>query len=105
PLKTVYVHLFSNDPKPSLIAERFKAQLKKFPVKFGYHAATESDNQDAFILEDLFSMMEFDCVIRAEANLSYIAAKLGKAKLEIYPVSGHWEGERKVIDKVEVVRK
>lgn len=100
PHKKVYAHIFTNDSDPSAIVLRFQTQLKRFPVKFGYR--NNPGSQEDYVLEDFFSMMNFDCIIRPDANLSYIAAKIGKAKLEIFPISGYWQDDRKVIDKVGV---
>lgn len=102
PTRRIYAHIFTNDPNPGAIAERFKEQLKDFPVKFGFE---NNGNQEEFVLRDFFSMLEFDCIIRSEANLSYIAAKIGKCKVEIFPTKGHWENDRKIIDEVRLIDK
>ncbi len=101
PTKKIYAHIFTNDPNPQAIAERFQKQLKGFPVKMGFR----NGNQEPYVLQDFFSMLKFDVIIRSEANLSYIAAKIGKAIIEIFPVRGHWEEGQKIIDEVRMIDK
>jgi hypothetical protein len=97
----LFVYIFTDDPNPKELVGRFREELKRHPVQIAYRR--HNGDKEGFLLEDFFGMMQFDCIIRAEANISYIAAKLAEPLVEIYPVRGHWEGDQKVIDEVKVI--
>lgn len=99
--QAVYVHIFTDDPQPELIARKYEEALGNNPrVVFGYR---KSDNKhDSNVLEDFFSMMEFDCLIRAGSNYSSTAGDLGRIKLEIRPSEYVWEGSKLIITEVAI---
>ena len=65
--------------------KKFKNILNNPRITFGYR---ENDNcHNANVLEDFFSMMEFDCLIRPGSHYSRFVQRLGKNKVVIYPES------------------
>lgn len=98
--KNIYVYLFTDDPQPVMILERFKQAVQDSRVKFDCRHAT--NNHYSNVLEDLFSMMRFDCLIRPDSNLSIVASKIGVNKIVIWPAHHHWEGRTLIIDQVNI---
>lgn len=103
PNKKIYAYLFTDYPNPAELASRMAKKFRSLPITFGFRSS--KDNLESVVLEDFFGMMQFDCIIRPEANISYIASRLGNFIVEIYPMHGYWSGDRKVIDQIGIVDK
>lgn len=90
PDQEIYFHIFTDDPEPheivNLIDEHLKT-LRSAPYAIGFR--NSKNNHDLNILEDMFSMMQFDCLIRPESNFSIIPSLLKDYKLLIHPL--RWE--------------
>jgi hypothetical protein len=98
-----YVFIFTDDPEPTPIVSKYEQSINNDAVVFDYRRG--ENNHYSNVLEDLFSMMQFDCLIRADSNLSIVASKLGDFKVLITPVHHRWEGRKLIIDKVQVTVK
>ncbi len=107
PNKRIFAYLFTDYPNPEELARRMAKKLSAFPISFGFRTDAQGEINcfESVVLEDFFGMMQYDCIIRPEANISYIAARLGTFQIEIYPVHGYWSGDKKVIDQVGIVDK
>ena len=86
----IYCHIFSDKTN----IENFLNILKKeFPqINFGCHVS----NQDIGVLEDFFSMLDFEYMIRPCSNISLIASIIGKCHTVIMPISQN----QNIIDKL-----
>jgi hypothetical protein len=80
-----YVHIFTDHTEPAVLVEKFKNALNNPRITFGYREQDNSHN--ANVLEDFFSMMEFNCLIRPGSHFSRFVQRLGKNKVVIYPES------------------
>ncbi|HLB41196.1 MAG TPA: hypothetical protein VJJ83_05375 [Candidatus Babeliales bacterium] len=96
----IYVYMFTDDPAPLPILERIKQAINDPKVEFA--CRTTENNHYSNVLEDLFSMTKFDCLIRPDSNISIVASKLGDFKLVISPAHHHWEERKLVIDEVNL---
>lgn len=83
----IYVYIFTDHPDPIQIKNQF---VEKNLPNITFDCRTNCENNDLLILEDLFSMMQFDCLIRPVSHFSIIASHLGDFKLEIFPKNGYW---------------
>lgn len=100
----IYVHIFTDHPAPEEIKLMFEAKFLNTNIEFG--CRTEGNRHDANVLEDLFSMMNFDCLIRPMSHYSMTASHLGDFKIEIFPIHGYFSGENKfIVDKVRIIQK
>ncbi len=81
----IYIHIFTDHPEPSHLIKKFQKQINDPRVSFGYRE--QNNSHDLNVLEDFFSMMEFDCIIRPQSHFSLFAQRLGKSKIAIYPAS------------------
>ena len=91
----LYLHIFTDDPHPVNIREKFEQEIKKWgiknPIQFGCRV---SDNRhDANVLEDFFAMMECDCMIRPNSSFSQAAAAVSGPIFEVTPLA--WDNYRK----------
>lgn len=83
PNRSWYVYLFTDDPDPKKLYDQFKHLFAHNRVVYAYRA--HENSHDKMVLEDLFSMARFDCIIHPMSNFSLIAAKIGDPAIEIYP--------------------
>ncbi len=96
----LYCYIFTDDPNPALIADRFEERFAHENIIFDYRRS--ANNHYSNVLEDLFSMGHFDCLIRNDSNLSIVASKLADFNVLITPMHHHWEGKKLIIDKIAI---
>jgi hypothetical protein len=97
----LYIYLFTDDPFPEVIAKKFQQSLKDLNVCLDYRK--QGNKHNANVLEDLFAMVQFECLIRPESNYSIVASIIGSFKVIVHPVQFHWEGKEPIIDQVEKI--
>lgn len=86
----LYIFIFTDDENPKSLTERIQKHVNLENIEYDYR---KSDSTGSIaVLEDFFSMMHFDCLIRPLAsNFSLIAELLGNHKLVIAQDTFHWE--------------
>lgn len=91
----LYVHIFTDHPQPKILQERFSNQFKQWQIENidAFHCREVGNSHSENILEDMFSMMEFDCLIHPDSSLSRLAAIIVAHELEIKP--SHWAEVRR----------
>ncbi|MCX5925243.1 MAG: hypothetical protein NT124_03010 [Candidatus Dependentiae bacterium] len=99
--KPLFVHIFTDDQNPSAIVARFKKKLSHLNITFSCRATGNA--HDANVLDDLFNMMRFDCLIRPASSYSKIAQLLGNHSIIIYPKRVHWIKNKLVADKIGII--
>lgn len=95
--ENIYVHIFTDHINPVFLADKFQQALNNPRITFGYR---EHNSHDSMVLEDFFSMMKFDCLIRPGSNLSRFAQRLGDNKIVIYPEDYYKTADGKTIINV-----
>ena len=95
PKKPLYVHLFTDDPDPEAIAHKYQKALEGLDILFYYTA--RGDTCESHVLEDLFNMMRYACLIRPDSNYSIVAEKLGDYTVVISPADWKREGKEVII--------
>lgn len=99
----MYVYIFTDYQHPEEIKNMLKHFLPYDNIEF---ACRESGNRhDANVLEDMFSMMEFDCLIRPMSHYSMTASHLGNFKIEFYPTHSYWHQSKLVMDQIKIIEK
>lgn len=105
--KPIYLFIFTDDKNPSLLAKRIKKNVNLDNIIFD---CRKSDTRhDKNILEDFFSMLNFDCLIRpGKSYFSKIIHLLGDFKIEIFPTNFHWIKDKKkreylIMDDIETL--
>ena len=101
--KPLYVYLFTDHNNPAEIVEYYKSQLQDSSIVFDYRKTKNIHN--ANVLEDFYSITNFDCLIRPDSNFSFIASKISDHQLIISP-SGYMIKDGRVIitETTETVR-
>jgi|SRR5579863_87325 hypothetical protein len=92
----LYVYIFTDHQKPAKLRKKFKKALNNPNITFD--CRKENNSHSSNVLEDFFSMMDFDCLIRPASNFSTLVQHLGKNKIAIYP-----ESVRKTADKKSII--
>ncbi len=100
PENNAYIYIFTDDPNPVNIYNNFRQAIPDSHVHFDYRKT--ENNHYSNVLEDMFSMMNFDCLIRPDSNLSIVASKVGDYKVVISPAHNYWVGTNLIIDEVVV---
>jgi hypothetical protein len=80
----LFIHIFTDDPDPELIAHTYAEALTDIDVLFDYRS--QGNSYKSHVLADLFDMMRYQCLIRPESNYSIAAEKLGDFDIVIHPV-------------------
>jgi hypothetical protein len=104
PTEDIYFHVFTDDAHPERLAfliEDHVKSLRSAPFSVGYRTKGNSHRQN--ILEDMFSMMQFDCLIRPESNFSIIPSLLKEYKILIHPDIWYTKGDLKYM-KLKVTK-
>jgi len=94
----LYVYIFTDDRNPLNIVERFRKVINNPNITF---ACRETENNYySNVLDDLFAMSTFDCLIRPYSSLSQIAELIGNHKIVLSPHHGVWHEDKLIIDEV-----
>lgn len=102
PDEELYFHIFTDDRNPAQIANRFQSYLGEERAHFAYRQEGNFHNQN--VLEDLFSMMQFDCLIRPESSYSILASILKDYKILIHPDDFAFIKKHPVITKSKIIK-
>jgi hypothetical protein len=94
--QNLYVYIFTDHLEPAKLKKKFKQVLNNPRITFAYRKENNSHNSN--VLEDFFSMMDFDCLIRPGSHFSRFVQRLGNNKIVIYP-----ESVRKTSDGKSVI--
>jgi hypothetical protein len=95
----MFVCIFTNDNNPEYVMTTIKKMVNKDNITFDYRKGKASDN----VVEDMFSMTNFDCLIRSGSNYSQICDFIGNYKVIIYPQKAYWVGRALVVDQVGTI--
>lgn len=82
----MYVYIFTDHSNPIEVYSTFHNYFAGSNIEFDYRK--ENNRYDANVLEDLFSLTKFDCLIRPCSHYSMIASHIGDFKIELYPKKG-----------------
>ena len=83
--QNIYVYIFTDHMEPAKLMKKFKKTLNNPRITFG--CRQEDNSHKSNVLEDFFSMMDFDCLIRPGSHFSRFVQRLGSNKVVIYPES------------------
>ncbi len=100
--KNLLVYLFTDDPNPHAIVERYSAALKEYPrLIFSYRQAGNHHTKN--VIHDLFCLAQCDCIISASSSFANAAHLLGSHALIIVPVHAISMPDKIIINKVGVL--
>lgn len=99
--KPMYVYIFTDDANPNAIAYAYQAKINNPNIFFDCRQG--SNSHDAHVLEDLFKITQFDCLIRPRSSYSMSAQILGNFKKVIFPKHALWQLGSFDIDTVGLI--
>ncbi len=99
----LYVHIFTDDPNPDVLVKQIKEQVNNDVIRFGFRK--EGNHHSKNVLEDFFSMLKFDCLIRPQSNYSFLVSKLGDFKIVISPLNYERKQGKLIIKDVVIDQK
>lgn len=97
----LYVYIFTDHPSPVQIKVMLQENLQNYNILIDCRTGENSHTTN--VLEDLFSLMQFDCIIRSVSHFAATAARLGNFKIDISPKKGHFVEDRFKIDEVNFI--
>ncbi len=102
PGKNLLVYLFTDDPNPEAIMERYSNQLKDHPrIIFSYRQ--KGNHHTKNILQDLFAIAQCDCLISASSSFATAAQLLGNHQILMFPVYAIAMPDKIIINIVGVI--
>jgi|ERR1700733_1468021 len=96
----IYVYLFTDHNNPAELAHNYKEAVNCSRMIFDYR--TTENNEFINVLDDFFGLLQFDCLIRADSNFSYMASRLGTYKIQMVPWHGIFIDRETIIDEVNL---
>ncbi|MCX5925451.1 MAG: hypothetical protein NT124_04145 [Candidatus Dependentiae bacterium] len=100
--KLLYVYLFTASSQSLHLKQKYMDALADRKNIVFDSRESGNDHMNS-ILDDLYSMADFDCLIRPQSGFSKTAQLLGDHKLIIYPTEARWDDNLKevIVDNVE----
>ena len=83
--KPLFIYIFTDDPEPKKIRDKFYNQLSKKISNFIIECRTSKNHYDLNVLEDFFSMVQFDSIIYPISAYSCCAATISRPIIEVTP--------------------
>lgn len=102
PEKIFFIYIFTDSKKPHKIVERFKIALSTIKEKLIIRFNQKGTNQPQDILNDMFTMAQFDYLIRPSSSFSKCAQILGNFKITLEPVHHIWNNNKLIIDTIRL---
>jgi len=85
----LHVHIFTDARNPLRIVEKYKAAVADLDITFS--SRPDGHLYKTSVIQDLFAMTQFDCLIRSWSNFSFFADVLWDYVLVAYPDSFCWK--------------
>jgi hypothetical protein len=101
PEKKFIIYLFTDDPNPAALAQRYQEHLTDTNVEFRFRA--HDNSHDAHVVEDFYRMTQCDCLIRSSSLLARASQLIGNHKIIIHPIQGYWVDGTLVINPVGII--
>jgi hypothetical protein len=100
PNQPIYCHVFTDAVNPQDWVNKIIAALPaNAPIQFAYRA--QENNHNSNVLEDFFSLFNFDILIRAESNYSIVPSLIHDYAVVCYPKKYSIEG--RVVTITEII--
>lgn len=100
PAEHIYCQLFTDALDPDALVQKL---LAAFPSDVEFHYRKKNNVHDANVLEDFFSLFEFDVLIRPDSNFSIVPSLIHDYAM-VYAAEDYDSDRKEIIAKVEVGR-
>jgi hypothetical protein len=102
--KKIYAFIFTDDPNPQAIVDKYYAEIKTLGVKneieIGFRKNPDINNSG--VLADFFGMMQFENLVRPDSSLSQSAEAVVGPLISITPPAWNGWNQRDADDNVVV---
>lgn len=98
--QSIRVHLFTDDPQPGRLAQKYQNAVNDPRVEFIYRKTDNAHNKN--VVEDYFAMAQCDYLIRSSSLLAKASQLQGNHKMILHPGHGYWDGSKVIIDLVHI---
>ena len=100
PDDNLYVFIFTDHPNPEKLMAKFQKKLNN--PRITCDCRRENNSHKTNVLEDFFSMMQFDCLIRPGSHYSRFVQRLGYNRVVIYPQGFKEVDGKKIINVINL---
>lgn len=92
----IFICIFTDDQDPDGLTKRLKQKIDRPNIEFacaqtGHNIFTEN------ILDDVYQMSRFDCLIKSSSHFAWISQLIGDHKIIIYPQLATWDSTNNII--------
>lgn len=96
----IYLHIYTDSKDPLSMMNIIEFAVNKNNITFD---CRKKDNHHAKnVLEDIFAMAQYDCLIRSGSNYPQIPQLIGNHRIVICPTSCKWIGNALIIDEIGI---
>ena len=96
----LFVWIFTDDADPQALCERIEVACNKPNILFG--CRTEGNHFERNVIEDMWCMSKFDCLIRPNSHFSFVAQLMGNHKIIISPYNALRKGRNAFLNDVMI---
>lgn len=102
PGKNLLIYLFTDDPNPQAIMQRYSKALEDYPrIIFSFREQENRHNKN--VLDDLFAITQCDCIISANSSFAFVAHLVGNHSIIMFPIHAITLPSRILVNKVAIV--
>lgn len=101
--KPMYIYIFTDDKDAESITEKYKRLINNSLITID--CRHEKHDHTTHVLEDFFSMLQFDCLIRSDSSYSLVASILGNYKYVISPAGYKLKDKHPSISRINISTK
>ena len=94
----MYVYIYTDSQDPVSLMNVIERSVNRSNITFD--CRKEINRHDMNVLEDIFAIAQYQCLIRSGSNYPQISQLIGNHKIVIYPKSAVWVGKTLVINDV-----
>jgi hypothetical protein len=104
PQKSLYCHIFTDSLNPEMVARIIESGVEVSPSNsISFKFRSDGNRHDANVLEDFFSIFNFDVLIRPQSNFSIVPSLLKDFAVMIHPKTSIIKNGCPFIDQVGIV--
>lgn len=96
----MYVHIYTDSADPLGLQKSIELAVNKKNISFHCRQKDNCHNQN--VLEDMFDIARYDCLIRSGSNYPQISQLIGNHRIVIYPREAQWIGNTIIINDVGI---
>ena len=101
--RLLYVHIFTDDKNPKALCKKIKTAVNKSNITFACRSDNNNNLMRTTSFDDLFSLAQFDCIIRSGSNFARVSQIIGNHKIIIFPTHATWVNNTLIMDTINII--